>query len=135
MEIRLRNVLASYGNRRFRNLLNLQNCLYKFSYTSPVTIIISGKFLYYSTDGKQRDSKEFSNENPENNSNNDQPNEKMPMGSRVMMLLWLGTIFYILYKLQSSEEANLFKFVSWNEFVREMLSKGEVIFSLVIAWR
>ncbi|CAD5113086.1 DgyrCDS2278 [Dimorphilus gyrociliatus] len=62
----------------------------------------------------------------DNESDKEQPNDKMPMGSRLMMIFWLGTIFYILYKLQSSEDTNLFKFVSWNEFVREMLTKGEV---------
>lgn len=75
--------------------------------------------LQTSPDG-QRDSK---------NSQGDQdkePNEeeKMPFSARVMLMMWLAFIVYIFLNLSTPEE--MVRYVSWNEFIHDILAKGEV---------
>ncbi len=50
----------------------------------------------------------------------------MPLVARLMLSLWLGFLVFIILRLQSGEETSPFRFVSWNEFIHDMLSKGEV---------
>ncbi len=50
----------------------------------------------------------------------------MPLVARLMLTLWLGFLVFIILRLQSGEETSPFRFVSWNEFIHDMLSKGEV---------
>lgn len=63
----------------------------------------------------------------ENDPNKDPPEEdKMPFTARLMLLFWLSFLLYVTLRLQTGEDANTYRFVSWNEFVHDMLSKGEV---------
>jgi len=50
----------------------------------------------------------------------------MPFLARLMLMVWLGFLLYVVVRLQAGEDSGLYKFVSWNEFVHEMLAKGEV---------
>ena len=50
----------------------------------------------------------------------------MPFLARLMLMMWLGFLLYVVVRLQAGEETGLHKFVSWNEFVHDMLAKGEV---------
>ena len=50
----------------------------------------------------------------------------MPFLARLTLMFWLGLIVYTLLRFQASDEASLYKQVSWNEFVHNMLAKGEV---------
>ncbi|KAI0225000.1 Paraplegin [Lamellibrachia satsuma] len=73
----------------------------------------------YKGDGEQDDK--------EQNENEEQPEEeRMPFLARLMLMVWLGFLLYVVVRLQAGEETGLHKFVSWNEFVHDMLAKGEV---------
>jgi len=80
-----------------------------------------------------------SNRNDDDSSKNQDPKDpndpnnedKMPLLARLTLVAWLGFIVYVMMRLQAGEEANLYRYVSWNEFVHSMLSKGEVEFILV----
>jgi hypothetical protein len=50
----------------------------------------------------------------------------MPFLARLSVVFWLGLIAYVVLKLQAAEESSLYRQVSWNEFVHNMLAKGEV---------
>jgi len=58
----------------------------------------------------------------------------MPFLARLTLMFWLGLIVYTLMRLQAGDEASLYKQVSWNEFVHNMLAKGEVEFLLSFIW-
>ena len=50
----------------------------------------------------------------------------MPFVARLMLMFWLGFLLYVVLRLQTSDDTGLYRFVSWNEFVHDMLAKGEV---------
>ena len=43
-----------------------------------------------------------------------------------MLMVWLGFLVYIVLRLLTGDDGSMYKFVSWNEFVHDMLAKGEV---------
>jgi len=51
--------------------------------------------------------------------------DKMPVVTRLTLLL-LCLLLYAMIKFRGREDGTLFKYVSWNEFVHNMLAKGEV---------
>ncbi len=53
----------------------------------------------------------------------------MPFVTRMLMLSFVSFAVYIFLRLQSGDDA-VYKFVSWNEFVHDMLAKGEVNWQL-----
>lgn len=76
----------------------------------------------------------FSNASPDGrrdtDNNQDDPEkepdeeEKMPFSARVMLVMWLGFILYVFLNLSTPEE--MVRYVSWNEFIHDILAKGEV---------
>lgn len=48
----------------------------------------------------------------------------MPFSARVMLVMWLGFILYVFLNLSTPEE--MVRYVSWNEFIHDILAKGEV---------
>ena len=50
----------------------------------------------------------------------------MPFMARLMLLFWLGFLLYVIVRLQTGDDSGLYRFVSWNEFVHDMLARGEV---------
>jgi len=60
--------------------------------------------------------------------------DKMPVISRLILLMFCF-ILYMMIKFRGREDNMLYKYVSWNEFIHNMLAKGEVgglIFALHI---
>ena len=56
--------------------------------------------------------------------------DKMPVISRLILLMFCF-ILYVMIRLRGREDGMLYRYVSWNEFIHNMLSKGEVgVFSL-----
>jgi len=51
--------------------------------------------------------------------------DKMPVVTR-LTLLSMCFLVYILIKFKSMEDGVLLRYVSWNEFIHNMLAKGEV---------
>ena len=51
--------------------------------------------------------------------------DKMPVISR-LTLLSLCLAIYFMIKFRAREDSMLFRYVSWNEFLHNMLAKGEV---------
>ena len=51
--------------------------------------------------------------------------DKMPVISRVILLMFCFML-YMMIRLRGREEGVLYKYVSWNEFIHNMLAKGEV---------
>jgi len=49
----------------------------------------------------------------------------MPIITRVTLLL-LCFVVYIMIKFRAMEDGMLYRYVSWNEFIHNMLAKGEV---------
>lgn len=52
--------------------------------------------------------------------------EKIPLLPRLFFWFWLLFAIYTAMRLSSGEESGMHKFISWNEFYHDMLSKGEV---------
>ena len=50
----------------------------------------------------------------------------MPPLARLTLILYSFGVAYILFSVMAGNDNTAVKFVSWNEFVHEMLAKGEV---------
>jgi len=51
--------------------------------------------------------------------------DKMPVVTRLTLLL-LCLAAYMMIKFRAREDGMLYRYVSWNEFIYNMLAKGEV---------
>jgi len=51
--------------------------------------------------------------------------DKMPVVTRLTLLM-LCLIVYVMIKFRAMEDGMLYRYVSWNEFIHNMLAKGEV---------
>jgi len=49
----------------------------------------------------------------------------MPVITRLTLLV-LCLIVYLMIKFRAREDSMLYRYISWNEFVHNMLAKGEV---------
>jgi len=49
----------------------------------------------------------------------------MPVVSRLILLMFCF-ILYMMIRFRGREDSMLYKYVSWNEFIHNMLAKGEV---------
>ena len=52
--------------------------------------------------------------------------DKMPLLPRLLFLGWLIFAIYTTLRLLTGDDTNMYRFVSWNEFIHDMLAKGEV---------
>lgn len=59
--------------------------------------------------------------------------EKAPFLARLMMVFWVSFLLWAILRFQAGEENSVYKFVSWNEFLHDMLAKGEV--AAIICYR
>ena len=51
--------------------------------------------------------------------------DKMPVITRLTLLVFC-LVIYVLIKFRAREDNMLYRYVSWNEFIHNMLAKGEV---------
>jgi len=49
----------------------------------------------------------------------------MPVISRLTLVMLLVTLYFLI-KFRGREDNMLYRYVSWNEFIHNMLAKGEV---------
>lgn len=95
------------------------------------TKVAMRQFSTSPTKGKQNQPKpddyqpDGEKDNPDKEQNPDEE-EKMPFLARLMLMVWLGFLVYIVLRLVTGDDGSMYKFVSWNEFVHDMLAKGEV---------
>jgi len=59
--------------------------------------------------------------------------DKMPVITRLTLLM-LCLIIYVMIKFRAREDNILYRYVSWNEFIHNMLAKGEVGCVLCLTW-
>ncbi|KAL5022764.1 hypothetical protein ScPMuIL_001919 [Solemya velum] len=65
-------------------------------------------------------------EKDKDNKDKEKEEEKIPLLPRLFFWFWLLFAIYTAMRLSSGEESGMHKFISWNEFYHDMLSKGEV---------
>ncbi|XP_064640214.1 paraplegin-like [Lineus longissimus] len=83
-----------------------------------------GSYHWFST--SRRHHQQQDDPNKDEKGNEKKGPDKMPFLPRLFFLSWLAFAVVTTMRLISGEDTTNYRFVSWNEFVHDMLAKGEV---------